>query len=76
MFEVASVSYPASFAPIDSGRKAAKRLGAQRAACVQVFPNESKYLWKEEMSEEHEVLQIIKSGNVLFGKTCGMFELD
>ena len=38
------------------------------AACVQMFPIESVYLWKGKICEEGEVMLLIKSRTELFDK--------
>ena len=51
----------------DSAKKIAKLLVEQRlAACVQMFPIESVYLWKDEVCDENEVMLFIKSRTALF----------
>ena len=51
-----------SFGDKDSAKKAAKMLVEQQlAACVQLFPIESIYLWKDRITEDDEVVLLIKS---------------
>jgi len=38
------------------------------AACVQMFPIESIYLWKDKICEENEIVLFIKSRTELFEK--------
>ena len=48
-------------------KKTAKILVEQRlAACVQSFPIESVYLWKDEVYDENEIMLFIKSRTELF----------
>jgi len=48
-------------------RKTAKDLVEQQlAACVQSFPIESVYLWKDEVHDENEIMLLIKSRTELF----------
>ncbi|MDR0197102.1 MAG: divalent-cation tolerance protein CutA [Oscillospiraceae bacterium] len=52
-----------------SARKIAKLLVEKRlAACVQLFPIESVYSWKNEICEEKETMLFIKSRTELFGE--------
>jgi periplasmic divalent cation tolerance protein len=47
--------------------KTAKLLVEQRlAACVQMLPIESIYLWKGEICEDNEIVLLIKSRTALF----------
>ena len=58
-----------AFADKDSARKTAKLLLERRlAACVQMFPVESVYLWKEEICGGSETALFIKSKTALFDK--------
>jgi len=51
----------------ESAKKIAKLLvEKQMAACVQIFPIESIYVWKKKICEENEMLLFIKSKTVLF----------
>ena len=53
----------------DMAKQIAKVLVEQRlAACVQMFPIESVYLWKDEICEDGEILLFIKSRTDLFDK--------
>ncbi|MCL2312077.1 MAG: divalent-cation tolerance protein CutA [Firmicutes bacterium] len=38
------------------------------AACVQMFPIESIYFWKEKICEDNEIILLIKSKSILFDK--------
>ena len=59
----------AAFPDKDSAKKTAKLLVERRlAACVQMFPIESVYLWKGEVRDENEIMLYIKSKTVLFGE--------
>jgi len=56
-----------TFPDIASAKNAAKMLVERRlAACVQVFPIESVYCWKDEICEDGEVMLFIKSRTALF----------
>ena len=58
-----------TFADKGSAKKIAKQLVEQRlAACVQMLPIESVYLWKDEICDECEMLLLIKSKAALFDK--------
>jgi periplasmic divalent cation tolerance protein len=58
-----------TFTDIDSAKKTAKLLVEQRlAACVQMFPIESVYLWKDEIQNEVEIIVFIKSKTAMFEK--------
>jgi len=51
-----------TFPDKDSAKKIAKLLIEERlAACVQMFPIESMYLWKDEICDENEMMLFIKS---------------
>ena len=53
----------------ESAKHIAGRLVERRlAACVQLFPIESVYLWQEKICYEGEVLLLIKSKTALFGE--------
>ena len=53
----------------ESAKRAAKLLIEQRlAACVQLFPIESVYLWQGNICDESEIMLFIKSKTALFGK--------
>ena len=53
----------------ETAKQAAKMLVEQRlAACVQMFPIESVYLWKGEICEDDEIMLFIKSRTELFDK--------
>jgi len=58
-----------TFPDRDSAKNAAKMLVERRlAACVQMFPIESVYLWKNEICDDGEVMLLIKSKTGLFDK--------
>jgi len=58
-----------TFADKDSAKKIAKLLVEQRlASCVQIFPIESIYFWKEEIYDECEIMLFIKSKTTMFDK--------
>ena len=44
------------------------------AACVQMFPIESIYLWKDKICEENEIVLFIKSRTELFEKITEMIK--
>ena len=51
----------------DSAKKIAKLLVEERlAACVQMFPIESIYLWNEKINDENEIVLFIKSKSNLY----------
>ena len=59
----------ATFPDKDSAKRTARLLVEQRlAACVQLFPIESVYLWQGKVCDEIEVMLFIKSKTVLFNK--------
>ena len=59
----------ATFPNKDSAKKIARLLVEQRlAACVQLLPIESIYLWKDEICDENEIMLLIKSKTILFEK--------
>ncbi len=47
-------------------------LGARLAACVQLQPITSQYVWKNETRSDDEVLLQIKTRSALFGRVCEM----
>ena len=58
-----------TFADRDSAKKTAKLLVEQQlAACVQIFPIESVYLWEEKICDENEIMLLVKSRASLFDK--------
>ena len=58
-----------TFADKESAKSIAKLLVKRRlAACVQIFPIESVYLWKDEICEDNEIVLFIKSKSTLFDK--------
>ena len=57
----------ATFPDNESAKKIAKLLVERRlAACVQMFPINSVYLWKGEVCDENEIMLFIKSRTALF----------
>ena len=53
----------------DAAKEIAKLLVEKRlAACVQMFPVESVYVWQEEVCDESETALFIKSKSALFDK--------
>ncbi|MCL2011137.1 MAG: divalent-cation tolerance protein CutA [Synergistaceae bacterium] len=53
----------------ETGKAIAKALVETRlAACVQMFPIESVYLWKDKICDEGEIMLFIKSKADLFDK--------
>ena len=53
----------------DTAKKTARLLVEKRlAACVQMFPIESVYLWKEKICDENEIMLFIKSKTALFDR--------
>jgi len=58
-----------TFADKESAKKTAKLLVEKcLAACVQIFPIESIYLWEGEICDENEYVLFIKSKTALFDK--------
>ena len=58
-----------TFPDKESAKKTAKLLVEQRlAACVQIFPIESVYLWQNKICDENEILLLIKSRTDFFEK--------
>jgi len=56
-----------TFSDKESAKITAKMLVEQRlAACVQLFPIESIYLWKDKITEDDEIVLLIKSKTELF----------
>ena len=56
-----------TFADKESAKKTAGLLVEQRlAACVQIFPVESVYLWKGNICNDNEITLLIKSRTTLF----------
>lgn len=52
---------------IDDGTKIAKQLLEQRlAACVQLMPIQSFYVWKGAIADDREILLLIKTRTALF----------
>ena len=59
----------ATYPDKDSAKRTAKLLVEnQLAACVQLFPIESVYLWQEKICDECEIILFIKSKTELFDK--------
>ena len=51
-----------TFADRESAKKTAKLLVERRlAACAQLFPIESIYMWKDEICDDNEVMLMVKS---------------
>jgi periplasmic divalent cation tolerance protein len=58
-----------TFADRGLAKKIAKLLIEQKlVACVQMFPIESVYLWKNEICEDSEIAVLVKSKTSLFDK--------
>jgi periplasmic divalent cation tolerance protein len=58
-----------TYADKDLAKEIAKTLVELRlAACVQMFPINSVYLWKDEICDENEIMLLIKSRTDLFDK--------
>ena len=58
-----------TFPDKDSAKKTAKLLVERRlAACVQMFPIESVYIWKDEICDESEIMLFMKSRTDLFSQ--------
>jgi periplasmic divalent cation tolerance protein len=59
----------ATFPDKGIAKKTAKLLVEKRlAACVQLFPIESIYRWKDEICDENEIMLFIKSRTDMFAK--------
>ena len=57
----------------DMAKSIAKLLVEQRlAACVQMFPIESVYIWHDKICDENEVMLLIKSKTELFDKISAL----
>ena len=64
-YSIITATYPDK----ESAKRTAKLLVEQRlAACVQIFPIESVYLWQGEICDECEVMLLVKSRVALFDK--------
>jgi periplasmic divalent cation tolerance protein len=64
-YSIITVTFPDK----ESAKKAANLLVERRlAACVQMLPVESVYLWKKEICEENEIMLFIKSRTEMFDK--------
>ena len=64
-----------TFADKETAKQAAKLLVEQRlAACAQLFPIVSVYLWKNETCDENEIMLFIKSRTSLFGKIAAVIK--
>jgi len=60
-----------TFSDKSTAKKTAKLLvERQLAACVQMLPIESVYLWKGKICEDDEIMLFIKSKTVLFDKVA------
>ena len=58
-----------TFPDKDAAKSAAKLLVENRlAACVQLLPIESVYIWQDKVCDENEVMLIIKSNTEQFDK--------
>jgi periplasmic divalent cation tolerance protein len=65
----------ATFCDEESAKKTAGLLVEQRlAACVQIFPINSVYLWKEKICEDSEIMVLIKSKPALFDKIASVIK--
>ena len=59
----------ATFADKELAKTAAKMLVEKRlAACVQILPIESIYMWKDEVCDDNEIMLFIKSRADMFEK--------
>jgi periplasmic divalent cation tolerance protein len=57
----------------ETAKSIAKLLVEQRlAACVQMFPIESIYIWHDKVCDENEVMLLIKSKKELFYKISAL----
>ena len=57
----------------ETAKSIAKLLVENRlAACVQIFPIESVYIWQNKVCDENEVMLLIKSKTELFGKISAL----
>jgi len=64
-----------TFPDKESAKKTAKLLvGKRLAACVQIFPIESVYLWQNEICDETETMLFIKSQTSHFEKISAMIK--
>lgn len=60
-----------TYADKDLAKEIAKLLVEQRlAACMQMFPINSVYLWKDEICDENEIMILIKSRTDYFDKVA------
>ena len=58
-----------TFPDKDSAKETARLLvNRQLAACVQIFPIESVYLWNDEVCDENEFILFIKTKTAFFEK--------
>jgi periplasmic divalent cation tolerance protein len=63
----------ATFPDMDSAKRVAKLLVEERlAACSQLFPIESVYLWQGKVCDEREVMVFIKTKTKLFDKVAAV----
>ena len=59
----------------DTAKPIAKLLVENRfAACVQIFPIESVYIWQDKVCDENEVMLFIKSKTELFEKISALIK--
>ena len=57
----------------DAAKSIAKLLVEnQLAACVQMFPIESVYIWQDKVCDENEIMLLIKSKTELFDKISAL----
>jgi len=60
-----------TYADKDSAKEIAKLLVELRlAACVQMIPIESVYLWNDEINDDNEIMLMVKSKTALFEKVA------
>ena len=58
-----------TYADKEAAKTTAKQLVEERlAACAQMFPIESVYLWQDKLCDDNEVMLFIKSKTALFDK--------
>ena len=61
----------------DTAKSIAKLLIDSRlAACVQMFPIESMYIWQDKACDESEIMLLIKSKTELFGKISALIKTN
>ena len=57
----------------DTAKSIAKLLVENRlAACVQMFPIESVYVWQDKICDESEIMLLIKSKAEMFGRISAL----